>query len=736
MREPLQTRDANDQRRDLSSLTIALRSETINEEERSIEATISTDQAVEVYDWRAGEVISEVLLGSGAEVPSQLPLLANHDRWSLESVLGSIRGLRREGENLAGRLFFARDDASADSAWNKVRQGHLTDVSVGYRVTEATQIPAGQSATVAGRSYTAGKRALRIATRWSPKEVSLVPIGADSQAKIREVPPLNHGANPMNPRLRKFLESLGLRAEASDADAQSFYDALPADQKVRADAAAKETAPGPASPPPANPAEGQRATPPPLPQTDPAAAIAAERSRVRAIRLLAGSDVPAEVRDRAIDEGWDESRASREFLTAVRENRTAGVGPAIHSHSREADTSQRSLAAACLMLNGGVDRTRCVGRPFFNGRGLIASAPQLTEQDVEAGRRLGSLSAVDLVRLCAQIDGGRFIIDPEEAIRTAVSGATFAYVFTTSMYVKLMQGWDEIIDTTDWCDTEDVANFLTHEDISVSANAALEKLPRGGTANDATMSDSRETYKVARYAKRFVVDEQDIIDDRLGAIMQAPVAMGSAAARLRPDLVYSVLLENPNLADTGALFNATAVTTAGGHANLTTAVLGSGGLKAGIGAMGKYRENGAVLNIKPRFLLVPQALRFTALELLKSVEQAYTAAAAAATPSNYMTVNILAAENLALRVDDRIGAGGVTDPRTKTARTGLDTNWFLSAGGPRGMKVAYRRGTNRQPSLRSFVLDKGQWGIGWDINLDIGVAPMDYRGMHKSTGAG
>ncbi len=468
-------------------------------------------------------------------------------------------------------------------------------------------------------------------------------------------------------------------------------------------------------------------------------AIAAERNRVRAIRQLAGSDVPAEIRERAIDEGWDEARASREFLTAVREHRPQAVGPAIHSHSREGDMTGRSLAASAAMLFGGVDRTRCVGARYTNGRGAIDVAPTLTEADVDAGRRLGNLSAIDLVRLCAQMDTGRFCMDPEEAIRTAVSGGTFSYIFSTSMYLKLVMGWEEVADTTDWCESEDVANFLTHEELSVAANATLEKLPRGDTAKHASMSDSRETYKVARYAKQIVFDEQDIIDDRLGALMQAPVAMGAAAARLRPDLVYSVLLENPTLATTGgALFNNTAVTSSGGHANLTTAVLGSPGLQAGILAMGKYRESGsnATLNIRPRFLIVPQALKFKAMELLNSVAQAFTAAAAAATPSNYMTINILSGENLALRIDDRIGAAGLTDPRTKQARTGLDTNWFLAAGGNRGIKVAYRRGTNRMPTLRSFTLDRGQWGVGWDVNMDIGVAAMDYRGLHKSAGTG
>jgi hypothetical protein len=37
--------------------------------------------------------------------------------------------------------------------------------------------------------------------------------------------------------------------------------------------------------------------------------------------------------------------------------------------------------------------------------------------------------------------------------------------------------------------------------------------------------------------------------------------------------------------------------------------------------------------------------------------------------------------------------------------------------------------------MRSFVLDKGQWGLGWDINLDIGAVFTEYRTWYKSTGA-
>ncbi len=69
--------------------------------------------------------------------------------------------------------------------------------------------------------------------------------------------------------------------------------------------------------------------------------------------------------------------------------------------------------------------------------------------------------AVDLCREAVLIDTGRYERDREEAVRTAMSGATLAFVFGTSVYAKLMQGWAEIGDSTaGWCDEEDVANFL------------------------------------------------------------------------------------------------------------------------------------------------------------------------------------------------------------------------------------------------------------------------------------
>lgn len=739
---------------DLTERAFCLRSESADDATRSVEAVIATDQPVTVYDYRTGEIVDEILRMDGASIPDRVPMLACHSRYSLDAIFGSARNITVGKHEATGRLHFAEGDPDAERAWQKVRGGHIRDVSAGYRSIKYTDIRPGQSAVVGGKTYTARGRTLRVTTQWELREVSLVPIGADSRSKIRG--DHFHGDVNMPPKLRAYLESIGLRAEATDAEAQTFLAVLAGDQRARADAITAETTRTDPAPPADPPAPAPTPTPPaPTPPADPPEppatveeaarrAVAAERDRVREINRLAGTDVSPELRQRAIDEGWDMARASQEFLGDVR-RRGPAPDPAQVPYHPTAQTvrpsainaNARSLAAGLMIATGISDPTKHV---VHSGRRDPIPTDRITAQEAEIGQRMARLSAIDILRECVRQDTGRLYWDPGEAfdaLRAATSGGTLAHVFSTSVYAKIVEGWNEEVDTTIWCDTEDVANFMTQEDISLEGGSNLRVLPRGGTATDAQLADSRETYRIARFARKWTVDEQDVIDDRLGAIMRMPQEMGNAARRLRPDLVYSLLLANPKLADGGALFNNTAVTTAGGHKNQTTAALGSDGLKAAIDAMGAYRTaDNAVLNIRPKYLIVPAALQWAAKELLTSTSQGFTAAAAAATPTQYYTINILNGAVETLIVDDRIGAGGCWNPLTQAVVKGAATKWFLSAGGPRTIRVAYRRGTNRLPVLRSYSLDQGQWGIGWDINMDIGAAAMDYRGLHASTGAG
>ncbi|MBE3132293.1 MAG: HK97 family phage prohead protease, partial [Acidobacteria bacterium] len=310
--------------------TIHVRAESIDEAARSVEAIIATDQQVAVYDMRTWSIIDEVLRIDGMEAADQVALLANHSRWSLDDVLGSVREIRTEPHQVRARLFFADGDDAAEKVWNKVRQRHIRDVSVGYQSLEYTDIPPGESRSVAGGNYKAGARTLRITTRWQLREVSAVLFGADEAAKIRaahagETTSTLSGPTPhspqhqevpgMDPAMRAFLQTIGLRAEATDAEAQTYYTGL---SPVQREAADQHKTPS------TLPADGQRTQPAAVntagqassatptsatPTIDVAAirqqALTDERQRVSAIRAAAADVIPAELVERGINEGWD-----------------------------------------------------------------------------------------------------------------------------------------------------------------------------------------------------------------------------------------------------------------------------------------------------------------------------------------------------------------------------------------------------------------------------------------------
>ncbi len=182
--------------------SVQLRAMTVDEGARSVEAVIATEARVQVLDMTTFRIIDEVLLARGAELPDQVVLLDSHNRGLVELIRGRVRHMRVDGPAIVGTLFFDDDDRS-EIAWQKIRSGSLTDVSVGYTLIEATDIPPGHSKTVGGVSYAAGDVTLRVATKWKPREVSLVPIGADEGAKMRSAAhyPQRHSTMNRNDQL-------------------------------------------------------------------------------------------------------------------------------------------------------------------------------------------------------------------------------------------------------------------------------------------------------------------------------------------------------------------------------------------------------------------------------------------------------------------------------------------------------------------------------------------------------
>lgn len=150
---------------------------------------LTTEAPATVFDWERFDLVSEVLLVDGLVLPAtkQVPLLDSHSRYSVDDVLGSVTDIRAaEAGGYAavdGLVRFASDER-AQRVLQLVRDGHLTDGSVGYRVDRAVWVPEGEQAAIRGRVF---EGPVKVSYEWSLKEFSALPIGADALAKVRSL---------------------------------------------------------------------------------------------------------------------------------------------------------------------------------------------------------------------------------------------------------------------------------------------------------------------------------------------------------------------------------------------------------------------------------------------------------------------------------------------------------------------------------------------------------------------
>jgi hypothetical protein len=176
-----------------SEIGLLIRADSFNESNRTFEATASTDNPVAMFDMERWEIVDEILTADGGTFPAEIPMLDSHDRSSVFKVLGNGTDARNSNGSWTIKLTFD-DDPDSDRAMKKVAKRFIRDVSIGYTVESCVYIEAGQTESINGKEYTAGQRRLKVCTKWHANEISLTPIGADRDAKIRAAIALRESA--------------------------------------------------------------------------------------------------------------------------------------------------------------------------------------------------------------------------------------------------------------------------------------------------------------------------------------------------------------------------------------------------------------------------------------------------------------------------------------------------------------------------------------------------------------
>ncbi len=161
---------------DLLTRAATFAPQSFNRDQRSVQVIFSTGAPVLRYDFE-GPYTERLSLDAEAVDLNGLrnaPVLDTHDRWSVRSILGVVESAAVDGKQGVATLRFS-DRADVAGVLADVASGIISRASVGYKVQSWATTKDAQ-----------GNRT-KVATRWSPLEISFTALAADPGAGTRSL---------------------------------------------------------------------------------------------------------------------------------------------------------------------------------------------------------------------------------------------------------------------------------------------------------------------------------------------------------------------------------------------------------------------------------------------------------------------------------------------------------------------------------------------------------------------
>jgi hypothetical protein len=731
----------------------SMRQQTADTTAFSIEAVLSTEQPVRMWDWDKWESIDEILLASGRTLAESVPLLDSHRTETINRVLGHVENVRTEGSDTVGVMLFDGSDPDAVKAFNKYRGNHASDVSVGYVVSAFMEVKPGETVTVEGRTFTAGARRLRIATAWVLNELSCVAKGADSKAKVRsaEDEPKARMSQVTDEEIAQLQTMQRSVATLNESRTESTKEPSvvinitngttePAERSVDSNQN------------PAGHGKSERTstmTTELKPETTGTVVneneilkrgVQIECKRREDIKAIADG-VRSETVDKAINDAECTVDKARElFLKDLQAQRSAPPAGSdapniiLSGNRRERDCNETSLAMALAVRMGAKNIENVGHRIFydsFSGQTKFERSDYRNKareeefnRNLERADSYRGIHSVDLCREALRISKIEEPLDRHELVTRAVSTPALSAIYTNAASSILISEIEQQEDSTlGWTREIEVKNYQENGLVRVDGGR-LKKRHKGQKAAQSTIAATMEVVRVAHFANTLILDIIDIVDDSIGALKAAMDEWAVGVADLRPSLVYGMLATNAALKTDGVtLFHAD-------HANTATSTaLTAANLQTVLGKMGAQKDAaGTVLNLTSCYIVTGTGYSFVADQLANSAEIREAAAANG-------TKNPFLKHGLGTAADARLSAGYV-DPSSDTAVAAAPTLWYLaSKGGRHGATVAFLEGSGRMPKMSTKVLNsEGQYGLAIDISHSIGAGVSGYQGLQKAVG--
>lgn len=256
-----------------------------------------------------------------------------------------------------------------------------------------------------------------------------------------------------------------------------------------------------------------------------------------------------------------------------------------------------------------------------------------------------------------------------------------------------------------------VTNFQQITTVSLTGDLQYEKLGSDGMIKHGTLGETTYTNQADTYAKMCAITRKDIINDDLGALTQVPNRLGRGAALKLNDIFWTAFLNN------GSFFTS-------GNANVNTGVANMtvGGLDATETVfMNQTDPDGKPLGVTARILLVPPALKNSAITLMASQQAVY------ATSTQTSGVNNPFAGRFTVESSPYMA---------NSSYTGYDAAaWYMLAD-PNELPVIEIAALfgRVEPTVETADVDFNQLGVQMRGYTDIGCSLQEKRGGVRADG--
>jgi hypothetical protein len=581
------------------------------------------------------------------------PVLANHGRYGtgdtpLLLIGTTIRAWLENGRGMVEVKLSRRE--GMEGLLQDILDGIVRNVSVGYQILERILIKANPE----------GMPDEYRVTKWLPMEVSLVDMPADATVGLER----SHEQPAEGTRYRVIdLPDPGVSTKGSNMDQVT------------------QTAPGSVNQPDIEAATRAAAE----------TATTAERTRANDIRIAVRSaNLDAAYADELITSGVSADAARSAVLAKLAERTTAqGITGQANIQTIVDETDVRRE----MMANSIMHRV--------NSKIIL----------VDGAKQYRGMALIDLARDALEVAGvkTRGMSRMEIAQRSFETTSDLPAVLANVANKSLRTAYETAPRTfKPWARQSTAPDFKQMSRVALSDAPALEGVTEAGEFKRGTFSDGKEVYSLATYGKIIGMSRQAIINDDLSSFTRLPMLMANAAANIESDTVYGILTANAALADTVALFSVT-------HKNLTTGpgtVLSVASLGVGRAAMRvQTSPGGAVLNLAPKYLIVPAAL--------ETLANQYTSADFVSAKSG--DINPFKG-NLEVIVEGRLDAASALSWYLAADYNAIDTIEYSYLEGQEGAYMETRQG---------WDVD----GMEFKVRLDFAAKAIDYRGLYKNAGA-